>query len=273
MTEETQAPAESTGQAGAEEVTAMQFKASSLPEGLREEPSLQTFDTVDKLAKSYVNAVKKIGANPDHMVKIPQEGESWDTFYNQIGRPEIPENYDFGNDEGALDDFRDFAHKTGLTQNQANNILELYGDIQERQTEMEKKAREDDKLNAQVDLQKEWGKNYTGKIDLAQRAVAQLATPEFTQLLNETGLGNHKEVIRVFAKVGEILGEDSLVVGSGLGSDCQTPQQAQEEIQSLYADKDFSKSYRDSRDPAHKSAMNKMDRLFKQAYPGPSRVR
>tara|TARA_R100001594_G_C4028919_1_gene260848 strand:- start:487 stop:1308 length:822 start_codon:yes stop_codon:yes gene_type:complete len=273
MTEETQAPAESTGQASAEEVTAMQFQASSLPEGLRNEPSLQTFDTVDKLAKSYVNAVKKIGADPDHMVKIPQDGESWDNFYNQIGRPENPENYDFGDDEGALDEFRDFAHKTGLTQNQANNILELYGDIQERQNEQVQQAREDSKMKSQVDLQKEWGKNYTSKIDLAQRAVAQLSTPEFTELLNETGLGNHKEVIRVFAKVGEILGEDSLVVGTGLGSDSLTPQQAQEEIKALYADKDFSKSYRDNRDPGHKSAMNKMGRLFQQAYPGPSRIR
>ena len=38
----------------------MQFDPASLPENLRNEPSLQTFSTVDNLAKSYVNAVKKI---------------------------------------------------------------------------------------------------------------------------------------------------------------------------------------------------------------------
>lgn len=273
MTEETQAP-EDTGQAGAEEVTAMQFDSSTLPEGLRDEPSLKTFNSVDKLAKSYVNAVKKIGGNPDHLVKIPQEGESWNEFYNQIGRPESPDNYDFGeDDEGILNEFRQFAHETGLTQDQATNILNLYGDIQERQSEDNQQAREDHKVNTQIELQREWGKNYDRKLDLAQRAVAQFATPEFSNLLDDTGLGNHKEVIGLFAKIGEILGEDTLVVGSGLGTKNQTPEQAQDEIRALYSDKDFSKSYRDNLDPGHKAAMSKMDRLYKQAYPGPSPMR
>ena len=83
MSEEAQAP-ESTGQAESGESSALAFNASSMPEGLRDEPSLQTFDSVDKLAKSYVNAVKKIGGNPDNMINIPQEGESWDHVYNQL---------------------------------------------------------------------------------------------------------------------------------------------------------------------------------------------
>ena len=32
---------------------------------------------------------------------------------------------------------------------------------------------------------------------------------------------------------------------------------------------EFSKSYRDNTDPGHKAAMDKMDKLFKTAYPGP----
>ena len=83
MDEETVTPEES-GQV-AEEVNPLAFDAGSLPEGLRAEPSLQTFDSVDKLAKSYVNAVKKIGGDPASLVSIPQEGESWDSFYNQMG--------------------------------------------------------------------------------------------------------------------------------------------------------------------------------------------
>ena len=91
--EETVAPEES-GQV-TEEVNPLAFDPGSLPEGLRAEPSLQTFDSVDKLAKSYVNAVKKIGSDPSSMVQLPKEGESWDNFYNQVGRPETPEGYEF----------------------------------------------------------------------------------------------------------------------------------------------------------------------------------
>ena len=94
--EETVVPEES-GEATAE-VNPLAFNASSLPEGLRAEPSLQTFDSVDKLAKSYVNAVKKIGGDPANLVSVPQDGESWDNFYNQTGRPETPEGYQFGDD-------------------------------------------------------------------------------------------------------------------------------------------------------------------------------
>ena len=80
--EETVAP-EETGQV-TEEVNPLAFDPSSLPEGLRAEPSLQTFDSVDKLAKSYVNAVKKMGSDPSTMVQMPKEGESWDNFYIKL---------------------------------------------------------------------------------------------------------------------------------------------------------------------------------------------
>ena len=278
MTEEAQAP-EGSGQVASdvstpsEEYSPIEFQASQMPPGLREEPSLKTFDSVDKLAKSYVNAVKMIGGNPDNMVAIPDEGETWDDFYNKIGRPEKANDYQFGDENGELDGFREFAHDTGLTQDQADNILKLYGDIQEEQEEAHQNGLEELRTNTTMELQKEWGKNYDGKMDYAKRAFAQFATPELSQLMDESGMGNHPEMLRVFAKVGELMGEDSLVVGTGLGSSQLSPEQAQQEIQALYSDKEFSKSYRDNKDPGHKTAMGKMERLFKQAYPNQRRVR
>ena len=278
MTEEAQAPEES-GQVASdvstpsEEYSPIEFQASQMPPGLREEPSLKTFDSVDKLAKSYVNAVKMIGGNPDNMVAIPDEGEKWDDFYNKIGRPEKANDYQFGDENGELDGFREFAHDTGLTQDQASNILKLYGDIQEEQEESQQNGLEELRTNTTMELQKEWGKNFDGKMDYAKRAFAQFASPELSQLMDESGMGNHPEMLRVFAKVGELMGEDSLVVGTGLGSSQLSPEQAQQEIQALYSDKEFSKSYRDNKDPAHKTAMSKMERLFKQAYPNQRRVR
>ena len=278
MTEEAQAPEES-GQVASdvstpsEEYSPIEFQASQMPPGLREEPSLKTFDSVDKLAKSYVNAVKMIGGNPDNMVAIPDEGEKWDDFYNKIGRPEKANDYQFGDENGELDGFREFAHDTGLTQDQASNILKLYGDIQEEQEEAHQNGLEELRTNTTMELQKEWGKNYDGKMDYAKRAFAQFASPELSQLMDESGMGNHPEMLRVFAKVGELMGEDSLVVGTGPGSSQLSPEQAQQEIQALYSDKEFSKSYRDNKDPGHKTAMSKMERLFKQAYPNQRRVR
>ena len=273
MAEEEIAPVEETGQAESGESSALEFKASSMPVGLRDEPSLQTFDSVDKLAKSYVNAVKKIGGNPDNLISLPQEGESRDSLYNQLGRPEQPNGYDFGDDDGALDDYREFAHQAGLTQDQAENVLNLYSDISEDEEAQRIKSIEDLGLDSKINLQKEWGKNYDGKIDMATRAFAQFSSPELKSIMNDTGLGNHPEMIRAFSKIGEMLGEDSLVVGTGMGSTQMSAQQARDEIQNHYSDKEFSAAYRDNKDPGHKSAMNTMDKLFKTAYPNQRRVR
>ena len=246
----------------------MQFDPTSLPENLRNEPSLQTFTSVDNLAKSYVNAVKKIGGNPDHLVQLPQEGESRDNFYNQIGRPETPDGYNFGTEPGdnRLDFFKDAVHKIGLTQDQATNMLQLYAAVENEQSKASDKANADFAVESQIELKREWGVDYDSKIDMAQRAFAQFATPEFSKIMDETGIGNHPELLKAFSKVGEAMGDDKLVVGSGRAVG-MSPQQAKEEIESLYRDKEFSKAYLDRTDPGHKDASSKMGGLFKVAYP------
>jgi len=273
MSEEAIAPEES-GQADSGESSALQFNASTMPEGLRDEPSLQTFDSVDKLAKSYVSAVKMIGGNPDNLISLPQEGESMDGLYNQLGRPEQADGYDFGeDDEGILDNYKEFAHEVGLSQHQAESVLGAYETIQEEEAENFQQSIKDLEVNSTIELQREWGKNFDGNMDYAKRAYAQFASPQLSEILDDTGLGNHPEVIKAFSKIGQMLGEESLAVGTGLGRNQMSPQTAQEEIQALYSDKDFSKSYRDNKDPNHKTAMNRMDRLFKAAYPQQKRVR
>jgi len=246
----------------------MQFDPSSLPDNLRNEPSLQTFTTVDNLAKSYVNAVKKIGGNPDHLVRIPQEGESRDNFYNALGRPETPEGYDFGEDEGQLDFYREATHKVGLSNSQAQSMLKLYAAVESEQNKQSQKANADFAVNSQIDLKREWAVDYDKKMDYAQRAFGQFASPDFKTLMDTTGLGNHPELLKFMSKIGQMFGEDQLVIGSGIGGQAMSPVEAKEEIQRLYADKAFSKSYLDKSDPGHTQASNTMSKLFDYAYSG-----
>ena len=152
-------------------------------------------------------------------------------------------------------------------------MLGLFSDLQEEDAKNEEQAMEDLKVQTTIGLQRDWGRNYDGNLDYARRAYAQFGTPELTNAMDSSGFGNHPEVIKAFSKVGQLLGEESLAVGTGLGRNQMSPQSAQEEIQALYRDKDFSKSYRDNKEPGHKTAMSKMDRLFKSAYPNQKRVR
>ena len=98
---------------------------------------------------------------------------------------------------------------------------------------------------------------------------AEATSMAMARKMDETGLGNHPELVKAFAKIGATMGEDRLIVGSGLGQSRISPHDAKDQIQSLYQDKDFSKAYRDNKEPGHKAAMDKMDKLFRTAYPGP----
>jgi len=57
---------------------------------------------------------------------------------------------------------------------------------------------------------KEIGANLEANTALAAKARDQFTTPEFRQFLNDSGLGNHPEMIRAFMRIGKAISEDSL---------------------------------------------------------------
>jgi hypothetical protein len=64
------------------------------------------------------------------------------------------------------------------------------------------------------------GEKLEESIHVANQGLDKVATEGFKQLLQQTGLGDHPDVIRVFHKIGKMLGDDDYVGGSppgGLG--------------------------------------------------------
>ena len=53
------------------------------------------------------------------------------------------------------------------------------------------------------------GEKYAETEFYAGKAVRMFATPELKAALNETGFGNHPELVRLFVKIGKSLSEDS----------------------------------------------------------------
>lgn len=120
-------------------------------------------------------------------------------------------------DKAFLDGFKALAKEHGLKGEQAQKYVDFYVQAQKQaveasdkawaeQNEAWKKAVKDDK-----DL---GGKNYDATLAHAKRFVAKFASPGLTKLLEESGLGNHPESVRLFAAAGKALAEDS-VGGSG----------------------------------------------------------
>ena len=67
------------------------------------------------------------------------------------------------------------------------------------------------------------GADASDKWAVARQALDRLGTPELTEMLNQSGLGNHKEFIRVFYKVGKAIADGSFVPASGAASDNKSP--------------------------------------------------
>ena len=243
------------------------FDPGSLPDGLGGEPSLQSFDSVDKLAKSYVHARKMIGADPDRMLQLPKEGDEdgWNQVYNRLGRPEDADGYDFdlGDGEQSPDvaDFKNVAHQLGLTNDQARTMLGIYNQINENDLAEEHEQFEQMNVEYLQDIQKEWGDDFNKNSELARRAFQNFASEELMDVMKETGLSNHPEVLKTFARIGQVLSEDNILPGTRGAIGGMSPVHAEETIASRMADPEFRSAYLDGASPHHEAAVKEMERL------------
>lgn len=62
------------------------------------------------------------------------------------------------------------------------------------------------------------GAFFDANLVTAKKVIESLAPPAFKQYLNDTGLGNHPEMIRLMLKIHKLVGEDKLIAsGAGAG--------------------------------------------------------
>lgn len=132
----------------------------------------------------------------------------------------VPEKYDLKLDDGAvldsayLEQFSQFAKEKKFTQEQAQEFLSrenalLSGFVQKQQQEFEamQKAWVDEvKKDSEIG-----GEKFNESVELAHRALKQFGSEKFLNELESTGYGNHPELVRVFAKIGQLLKDDKMV--------------------------------------------------------------
>ena len=245
------------------------FDSTSLPGDLAEEPSLRNFDSVDKLAQSYVHLVKKMGAPPENFVQVPKEGESWDGVYQALGRPENPSDYTFDtfeNQPGQFDEFRSKAHHLGLTQRQAEQLLEISAQEAQESANAQQQQMEQLEMQGQQALLKEWpGKEYDRNMEYARRAFGQFATPDLLKFVEDTRIGDHPEVIKMMANIGKQFAEHNMLVGTEAPTQI-SPVNSEEKIKEKFGDKEFNEAYLNKEHPNHQAAVKQMTRLFQSAY-------
>lgn len=59
------------------------------------------------------------------------------------------------------------------------------------------------------------GQKFDESVTLAKRAVDAYGSDAFKKALNDTGLGNHPELVRVFARIGKTITQDDKILAPG----------------------------------------------------------
>lgn len=189
-------------------------------------PSLPS-DPVDPQTRSTLDEINgdpkpKADPTPEETPEAKAQREAAE----KAAKDAVPETYaDFKVPEGlelngeVLTEFQGLAKELGLSQEKAQKLIDLQtklaqGGEQERQQQLQQaldaQAKQwTDQIKADPEL---GGEKFEASKQVAVKAMAQFGNDALRHILNESGLGNHPELFRLFHKVGQAISEDKIVI-------------------------------------------------------------
>ena len=139
-------------------------------------------------------------------------------------KPEgAPETYEFNTqitdeseelDPDVVNAFGEVAKELNLPQDDAQKVLDKVAPvIQEKQAKAMEQAKIDWANDSQSD-EEFGGENLNANLDIAKKSLEAFGSDSLKSLLQETGFGNHPEIIRFMYRAGKAISEDSYVGNS-----------------------------------------------------------
>ena len=243
---------------------------------IKDNESLGQIKTLNDLAKGYVHAQQLVGKDKVVLPTKNSSVEEWDDFYARLGLP--PEDkYEVKPLENASDADREFmktwaktARKHRVMPEAAQELYQQWEKFQDTQDEKYGHTTTEEMKKDLRALHDEWGEAYDSRLNRAQRAAKTFGGDEFMQHLNESGLGNNINLIRVFDRVGaKIFKEDTppprgTAIG-GIKGTYKTPAEAQSEYNRIIMDPKH--PYTNANHADHENAVKMVTELMKLAYP------
>lgn len=231
MPEENQTPQpdqQATGKAtgtdqGSQPVTFPAWMAQ-LPDAFKKHAGLAKYKTVGELAKAHV----ELGESADELVRVPGEKatpEERAAFWRRLGQPESVQGYDMPEIQWPaelaavgpkfLESIRVAAYKSNLTKEQAATLIKQIAEAQRDTTKQVIEMTQADRKKARDELDKtlreKWGDSYEVNALRAKRAFLSMAPASLIAWAKEVGADTRPDFIEGFARIGELMGEDSLI--------------------------------------------------------------
>ena len=234
---------------------------ASLSEEIRSDKSLENIKDIEGLAKSYVHAQKMVGADKIPVPNKYATDKDWDAVYEKLGRPKSADGYKFDLpqdkkvDEASLKEFSTQAHKLGLLPGQAQGMVKFYNEMTAKSLQDADGKALAAREASEKALKQEFGQAYDQKVTQAATLAKSVGA---TDILNRnledgTKLGDHPDMIKVFAQLASKMGEDSIVQASG--PTYLTPSQIEKQIGELTQ---TGSAYWDKNHPNHQLAVQEV---------------
>lgn len=190
-----------------EQTTAVQNNTETATENVSTESTTTSETTTTNTINSEEqknSTDETAGANNDNVAE-----NDTNNVEKQQGAPEKYETFTVPDGfEAPIEKFSEFAKSQNWSQEQAQSAVDFY--TKEIAPQMQAQ---------QEKLVSSWEKQSTEKytkeeIDTAINTLGKFTTPEFKELLNNTGLGSHPEMISIFKNIADKIGDSSFVNGN-----------------------------------------------------------
>lgn len=245
---------------------------SALPKELQDDPSIKLFNDVSALAKSYIHAQKLVGADKIPVPSKHATDEDWKGVYKKLGLPEDVKEYalnfpeSVSIDKDFVEAFKTTAHQAGILPKQAQALADWFSKTNaDAESRMATEFKSQQAKNIEA-LKTEWGEAFQPKLNKAQQVLREAGSPELLKYLEDTGLGNDTNLIRLLAGIGDKFLREGGDINTGASSNAMTPKDAQKEYAKVMAD--MAHPYWVKEHPGHKAAIEEVATLFKMANPG-----
>jgi len=193
--------------------------SSQTAEATTETPATAAATTAETTATEQQTSATESTKDGETPAEKPVEKPADGAEPKEAPKPKAPEKYEFKAPDGSefkpevMKEFEGVAKALDLSQEDAQKVVDAMAPkIRDAQVAQFEATKTEWTNNAKTD--KEFGgAKLNENLVVAEKALTAFGTPELRQLLVDTGLGNHPEIIRAFFRAGQKISSGNLVIG------------------------------------------------------------